>query len=360
MIRSLWRRPQPRSRVLIVRHRKYQRRFFDVILKWVATNVPELAPLFDVRDLPIRVHDWSSYALHVPWLQDPVQEWSPETYAQANQLAAECDARGIPVLNRVDRLLNATKSLGAELMRSVGIATPKMAPITVPCEFEQSLLGLSLPLFIREDWGHSRHVVRVDAFSEVPRVPWSTFQRPVAIEIVDVRNPRDGLHRKYRYVAAGEVGVSHHVQTSAEWITRGENRVITPESREEELHYITQPDPHHEVFQRARRALGLDLVAFDYGYTPDGRMIVWEANPFPTIVFGTRRLVYRNSAIHRTLLAIVRLYLVAAGMPIPAIIDDGLARDFPAVAERFSADFPPTLRERLRNWERRRRRHRAA
>ena len=359
MIRTLWRRPQPRSRVLIVRHRKYQRHFFDVILKWVAANVPELTPLFDVRDLSARIRDWSPYALHVPWLQDPIQEWSPEAYDQANALAIECAARGIPVLNRVDRLLNATKSRGAELMRSAGVATPRMAPIAKPREFEHSLLGLSLPLFIREDWGHSRNVFRVDGPADVSRIPWQTFQRPVAIEIVDVRNPRDGLHRKYRYVAAGDIGVSHHVQTSAEWITRGENRVITAESRDEELHYITQPDANHDALQRARSALGLDLVAFDYGYTPDGRMIVWEANPFPTIVFGTRRLIYRNPAIHRTLLAIVRLYLVAAGLAVPAIVDEGLGLDFLAVAERFNSDFPPTLRERLRNWERSRR-HRAA
>jgi hypothetical protein len=359
MIRTLWRRLQPRSRVLVVRHRKYQQRFFDVILKWVAANVPELAPVFDVRDLPVRVRDWSPYALHVPWLQDPVQEWSPETYDQANALAAECDARGIPVLNRVDRLLNATKSRGADLMRSAGVATPRMASIADPLEFERTLLGLSLPLFVREDWGHSRHVVRIDSPSDIPHIPWTTFQRPLAIEIVDVRNPHDGLHRKYRYVAAGNVGVSHHVQTSAEWITRGENRVITAESRDEELHYIAQPDANHDALQRARSALGLDLVAFDYGYTPDGRMIVWEANPFPTIVFGTRRLIYRNPAIHRTILAIVRLYLVAARIAVPAIVDDGLAHDFRAVAERFTSDFPPTLRERLRNWERRRR-HRAA
>jgi hypothetical protein len=101
------------------------------------------------------------------------------------------------------------------------------------------------------------------------------------------------------------------------------------------------------------------LVAFDYGYAPDGRMIVWEANPFPTIVFGTRRLVYRNPAIHRTLLAIVRMYLVAAGMPIPAAVDDGLALDFPSVESRFTSDFPPTLRERLRSLTRSRRKRAA-
>ncbi len=136
------------------------------------------------------------------------------------------------------------------------------------------------------------------------------------------------------------------MQTSAEWITRGENRVITPETRDEELRYITQPDPNHDALQRARRALGLDLVAFDYGYTPDGRMIVWEANPFPTIVFGTRRLIYRNPAIHRTLLAIVRMYLAAAG---PADSRDNRRRPRPRLLRRRCATSPPTSRPRSAN-----------
>ena len=258
------------------------------------------------------------------------------------------------MLNRVDRLLNADK-ISRRRSSCAASASPRRAwrPLPIRREFERTLLGLTLPLFIREDWGHSRNVV-----------PRRLPGRPAAHPLADVPAPgrpsrsstsaipATACYRKYRYVAAGDVGVSHHLQTSAEWITRGENRVITPETRDEELRYITQPDPNHDALQRARRALGLDLVAFDYGYTPDGRMIVWEANPFPTIVFGTRRLIYRNPAIHRTLLAIVRMYLAAAGLPIPALIDDGLALDFSDVAARFTSDFPPTLRERLRNWER--------
>lgn len=351
-----WRRTNGGPRLLIVRHRKYQRRFYDVIPRWIAANAPQLAPLFDVRELPVRIKDWSPYVLHTAWLQDPVEQWSQETYGQAAALAAACDERGIAVLNRVDRLGHAVKSVGARLMAAAGVNVPRMAPIDDRREFQESLLGLRLPLFIREDWGHSRNVFRVDAPADVERIAWHAFERPLAVEIVDVRNERDGLHRKYRYFAAGDVGVSQHVQTSAEWITRGENRVITPQTRDEELAYVTRPDPHHELLQRARRALGLDLVAFDYGYDREGRMVVWEANPFPTIVFGTRRLVYRNPAIHRTLLAITRLYLDAAGLAVPELIDEGLALDFDAVAERFTAEFPPTLRERWRGWPRWRRR----
>jgi hypothetical protein len=126
--------------------------------------------------------------------------------------------------------------------------------------------------------------------------------------------------------------------------------VITPATRDEELRYIAQPDPHHELLERARQALQLDMVAFDYGYAADGRMIVWEVNPFPTIVFATRRIVYRNPAIHRTLLAILHMYFAAAGLPIPAEIEAGLQLDFDAVAATFTSDFPPTFRERMRRF----------
>lgn len=355
----LWPRAERRPRFLIVRHKKYQRTFFDVILRWVEANLPGLSPLFDVRELPTRVKNWSPYALHVAWLQDPVQQWSATTYQQALDLAAQCDERGIPVVNRVDCLLNATKSRGARLMSEVGVETPRMAPILNPREFQETLLGLELPLFVREDWGHARNLFRVDSADDLHRIPWATFERPLAIEAVDVRDPRDGVYRKHRYLAAGALGISHHLQISREWITRGENRVVTPETRNEELNYISQPDRHHAILQRAREALKLDLVAFDYGYRPDGRMIVWEANPFPHFTFATQRLTYRNPAMHRTMLAIVRMYLAAAGLPIPAEVEDALALDLKGVESRFPMHCKPTLRERVLAWPEHRR-HRAA
>ena len=275
-----------KRRFLIVRHRSYRRFFFDILCRWVKINLPSLDPWFEVRDLPVRVKDWSRYALHTAWLQDPVQRWSMDTYVQSLALAEECERHRVPVVNRVDRLLNATKFRGSQLMSAAGVRVPRMALVEDPNVFERDLCGLSLPLFIREDWGHDHKCFRIDAPSDLPLVPWQSFKRPLAVELTDVRSPHDGLFRKYRFVAAGDVGVSHHLHVSQEWITRGENRVINPLTRAEELAYITQPDSNQEVLQRARLALGLDLVAFDYGYTPDGRLIVWEANPFPHFVFA--------------------------------------------------------------------------
>jgi hypothetical protein len=345
------------SQFLIVRHHTHRRFFFDIILRWLKANFPHLASHFDARYLPARVKNWSSYALHAPWLQDPVQAWSISAYEQALRLANECDLRGIPIVNRVDRLLNASKSRGAELMSQIGVRVPRMARINNRQEFCDTLLDLNLPLFIREDWGHSGQPFRVDVRDDLSRVPWSTFERPLGVEVVDACDPRDRLYRKYRYVAAGDIGISHHLHVSNEWVTRGECRIMNSETRAEELSYITRPDPNHELLQRARQALGLHLVAFDYGYRPDGQMIVWEANPFPHFVFATKRLVYKNPAMHRTLMAIVRLYFSTAGMPIPAEIEAGLSLDFAEVERQFRivrrtnlTDRLLALPSRLRRW----------
>ena len=347
---------------LVVRHCRWKRHFFDVILTWISQHFPEHRPLFDVWDLPDEtasdyphlphltawrklvitakslVHrDRDSlrilsggipagrdYRLHLPWLQDPVQEWSPATFARACSLTRQCDALGIPTVNRVDHLANAVKSTAAMLIARAGVRTPRMEVIRDIREFQETQMGMSLPLFVREDCGHRGGMWRADTLEELRRIPASRLRRPVAVEIVDVRDPRDGLFHKYRYIAAGDVGVSHHVQTSSGWVTRGENRVVTDATRAEELEYIAHLDPRHDELQLARRALGLDIVAFDYGVTQEGRLIIWEANPFPHIKFSQRGLKYRNAALHRTMLAIFRLYLAEAGLAVPQEVEDGL------------------------------------
>ena len=79
------------KRFLVVRHAGKSPGFYDVILHWVEEHVPEIRGLFELRLLPCWIFDWSSYALHVPWLQDPVENWSRRAYAQACRLAAACD-----------------------------------------------------------------------------------------------------------------------------------------------------------------------------------------------------------------------------------------------------------------------------
>lgn len=303
---------------LVVRRRRiFRPHYYDIVLDWVGQNYPGLLSRFRVKSLPCSLPSRTSVVLHIPWLQDPVQRWSPKRYRQANRLAAECDARGIPIINRVDRLINASKCLGSRLMAEAGIGTPRMALIEDADAFRETLLGVGLPLFVREDWGHTGPMIRADTLDEARRIPLDGFQRPVAVQIIDVQDRSDGLYRKYRYVAAGEFGVALHLQITREWITRGGIRIVDERVRKEELAYIGQQDANHAALQTARRALGLDFVAFDYGYDRDGQMIVWEANPYPYLHFSPGDRAYRNHAVHRTLAAMLAMYLSRAQLPIP-------------------------------------------
>jgi hypothetical protein len=312
------------NRFLVVRDASRIPEFYDVILDWIERHVPEIRARFELRVLPCRIADWSLYALHVHWLQDPVESWSQKAYDRACALASECDRRGIPVVNRVDRLRNAMKLEAATRLSRAGIATPAMRLVEDRREFHATRYGLKLPLFVREDAGHGGLMLRVDTDAELRALPLERFQRPVAVELIDVRSPEDGLCRKFRYVVAGRLGVPHHMQATEGWITRGTIRAHTPATQAEEQAYIARPDPRHELFQRARQILGFDLVAFDYGFDQRGRLVVWEANPYPHFHLPKGKLAYLAPAMDRTLAAVVHLYLERAGIAIPQRLQETL------------------------------------
>jgi hypothetical protein len=313
------------KRFLIIRHHKSGPRTFDLLLKWVDRHVPEIRGRFELQSLPCTKLDLSRHSACVFWLGDPVQDWSETAYRQAKELAARCRVEGIPIVNDVEKFTNATKCLGAKLIGGVGFRTPVTKEITDIPRFRRDLSGMELPVLIREDWGHTRPTFRVDSMEDLQHVPIETLHRPIVVEFIDVLSA-DGLYRKCRYFAAGPRGVTHHLQVKDDWLTKGKGQVMRDDIRAEEIDYLCCPDPHHDMFQRAREALGLDTVAFDYGYTPSGETIIWEANPFPLIHFPfAANRQHRRPAIDRTFAAIVKLYCELANIDSPPMLDQLLA-----------------------------------
>jgi len=302
------------QRFLVVRHARNKPDFYDVLLTWLEEHFPALRARFELRLLTDRIDDYEPYIPHLPWLQDPVQAWSPTAYRQANQIAADCDSRSIPIINRVDRLTAAGKSSGAALMRAAGIRTADMARITVPAVFRETLYGLKPPLFVREDWRHCGPVFRADSEAEARRIPLGKFRRPVAVEYIDVRSSHDGLFRKYRYLAACEVGFPLSMHPGRAWFVKGSNTEFNDDLRDEEIEFLSRTDPNDAQFQAARRALGLDFVAFDYSYDRNGQLVVWEANPFPHLHFGSHHRSHRWPAVSRVMAAMAHLYAKRAGL----------------------------------------------
>ncbi len=316
---------EAQRRILLVQHPVHQHGFYDVVLDWLDKNLPQVRGRFDLQPLHDDLVPSPGHTLLVPWLQDPVQDWSEAAYAAAAALEARCDAAGIAVVNRVTRLHHAGKSEGAARMRLAGLRTPRMVPVQDATAFRADGGGLDFPLLVREDWGHGGWICEVRDAAGLAGLSLAPWRRPVAGEMILLPDPQDGLFRKYRYVVAGERGVPHHLQASQEWVTRGDGRVTNERTRQEELDYIGSPSPHHALFVAACRHLGLDFVAFDYGLDTDGRPVVWEANPFPYLQFSRTTLVYRNDAMHRTIAVMVALYLERAGIAVPPPLLDYLA-----------------------------------
>lgn len=311
-------------RIVIAQHRVFRRDYYGQWLRWVESTMPELRPIFEVHDLPCAGVSWHNVALFTAWLQDPVQSWCMETFDQTRRIQDYCARAGIPVLNRVERLSNATRHRGAQLMAGAGLRVPRSAPILNHHEFRETFMGLRFPLFVREDWDHWGPFALAETPEQARAIDLSAYRMPLAVEKVDVRDPKDGLYRKYRCITAGPHSVAAHLQVTEDWITRGGKRITTEVAQRDELAYIRAPEQNHGLFQKARRALGLEFVGFDYGYEPTGEMIVWEANPLPGVNFAVSTTMYRNEAIHRTFFAMTRMYLDAAGVPHPPRMRAGL------------------------------------
>lgn len=312
------------KRFLIVRHSLKSPKFYDIILDWVTENLPQSRQYFELRLLPCPMVNWSQYGLHIPWLQDPVQQWSGRAYRQALKLSEQCDRHGIPIINRVDNLLNASKSNGARLIGSTGIRTPKTIAIDNPDEFHRTLGDMSPPFIIRDDWGHQRDMHLITSPDQIAAIDFNRFTHPIAVEFIDTRDPVDGLYRKYRYVAAGDIGISLSMHVRKHWLVRGQENERSDSLLEEEILFTSQPDPNHERLQRARQALELDFVAFDYSYDEDGNLVVWEANPYPYLHLPRKKL-HRRTAYERVFAALVKLYCDKSGLPHDPKIDELLA-----------------------------------
>lgn len=315
------------ERFLIVRHPGEKPMFYQTYLDWLAIHFPRLRAHFELHLLPVSLRRKGNYVLHIPWLQDPVENWSTTAHFQATSLMKQCDHLRIPVINRVNRLTNAAKSSAPGLITAAvpDFRVPKTVRITDPVSFYDNAMDLPLPILVREDYGHQNPILRIDAANELRSATIQHMKRPVASEIIDVRSP-DGLFRKYRYVVAGEIGVPLSMHLCQTWIARGSCALYNEQMHSEEKEYTRTTCSHHGSFVKAARALSLDLVAFDYSLDKNGVPVIWEANPYPFFHFpsGEFRQVYGGAATARVFAAMTTLYLLKAGIRPPRALEAAL------------------------------------
>ena len=320
------------NRILVTRHPAKHSSMFRDFWAWAKLDVPELVARMEFQHLPYTLSNTNHqrFSAHVSWINDTLDLWSPSGFRDACQLANHCRSNEITCINSIDRIANVGKARGAELMRNAGVRTPIAIPLAGKASITADELlaaGISLPCLIREERGHGRISEFVADADQLTKVDLSRYHFPIATEFIDTRDPVDGLYRKYRYVSAGEVGVPRHMITDRQWDVRPHRRVKEARVLEQEAEYIRNPDPNHEQLQAARDTLGMDLVGFDYSFTPNRELVIWEANPYldmnaPKHVSNEQL----GDAVSRTFAAVAHLYLRSAGVEIPFYVQSLLTK----------------------------------
>ena len=256
----------------------------------------------ELRSLPCEIRDWSEYSLVVPWIPDTLLYRSAQVRQQALTLTESCDTHGVPVINRPERLLSTSKHDCSRQIAGLGVRTPHVERIVDIEGFQRDLNGLKPPLLVREDLAHGgwSPVFLVQRLEDAQEIPLEKFANPIAAEFIDVRHPRDGLVRKYRYMAMGETGIAHTLQISQNWEVRSGVRLLNEQTKREEIAYADAVEPFHETLQRVRCGLGLDFLAFDYSVDQEGELVVWEINVLPGLGIPVRAKSRALDSAHRT------------------------------------------------------------
>jgi len=275
-------------------------------------------------------------------LADPLEELYPDCYAEAVSIARDAERRGIRLYNPPQVLAEHSKGRTAALLADAGIPCPRARPYRDRTELVRLLEDAEYPAILRADTDHAQIDARVLRDSGALADPASgPVPAPgVLSPLVDVRSGRKATGRpdpfrrwvhRYRAFVFGDICMPGHLHFSGSWVVGGHNviwdlvdsrsrwvrdrlgagrlnglaqRLIRTDpwyraGRAADIRFRREGPPDPELFVRAARALGYDFVAFDFGRLPDGRPIIFEANPYPFINSMPGGILWRERELDR-------------------------------------------------------------
>lgn len=195
------------------------------------------------------------------------------------------------VINRPEAVLRTSRDEVANVLRGIpGLLVPRVLLFRGgdPDAALEAVTGagLEFPLIVRLPATHrGRSMVLVEDGDQF-RSQVSTEQDYFAIEFVDYRSA-DGLYRKYRTWSFGGRQVFRHLAVTEHWIVHvtpgNEYMIDRPDLIDEEIRLMERlegdfPDEVHAIITEIGERLGLDCFGVDFGFHPDGRMVLFEAN----------------------------------------------------------------------------------
>lgn len=247
------------------------------------------------------------------WLADPLREMYPACFAEAAAIEARARAAGLRLVNPPSSLSNGIKSVQARLWRDAGIPTPSCVPVAHRAALEEAAVRTGFPVLLKSDALHAQErMVFCDSATTLRALPDAALPLPgVVSPFVDTRTgwdevrPRTPWARAYhkkRLIVFGDVLQARNVffsdgpivglSTSSLWRYRprdgrpsrpgifGLRRRERAEVAIDLAYFRSGECDAPDVMRRAARALGFGFAAIDYSVFADGRVCLWEANPY--------------------------------------------------------------------------------
>ena len=329
--------------VLIVRHGPGRGR----LPGYVDPVLARLAELDPAVHRALRFHgtgsgvppDLSAPRAVVFWLGDPLRELYPDCFAEASAIEAEARERGRRLVNPPSALSNSIKSVQARLWLDAGVPASPCFPFANRGELERAVAEAPFPVLLKGDRMHSQdHMHFCRSLAELRALPDEALPLPgIATPFVDTRagyaETRPGtiwarLYHKKRVMIFGDAIQARHVFFSENPIVgltssigrhgrksrrrhlvrifglRGEQR----EMLEADYAFFRSEGEAAELMLRAARTLGFGYAAIDYSTFADGRVVLWEANPYPAIPGPTNYVLPRERRFAERFDALCRGY----------------------------------------------------
>jgi hypothetical protein len=228
--------------------------------------------------------------------QDPLGPLYPEVFRYAKELERACDDAGVPLLGRPEPLSQTCKSRQLRLLRRAGLFAPRAVHLS---HWRDALAGdrIAFPLVLRYDCGHASSDEGFAGPFHSPeellaaRLPERDAWPPrrglaglAAVEYVEAQKT-DGFYRKYKSLVFGDRVVPTIFSIVSDWYR---HHTFEPEKAryrgEVERFLHGEIDPRErELCLAAARATGFEIASVDYSYLPDGALVVFESNPYPSI-----------------------------------------------------------------------------
>ena len=246
----------------------------------------EVEPLLAMLKQRDEGGDFSAFDCVLNLVSEP--ERSPKTLEALGLLLRGYRGR---VINRPERVLRTSRAEVANALSGIpGLLVPRALRLRggdPDAAFDAvSEAGLAFPLIVRHTATHRGKSMVIAGNEPEFRAAVAEDRDYFAIEYVDY-SAAGGLFRKYRMWSFGGRQIFRHLAIAEHWNVHikdaTEVMADRPDLIDEELRLMERaegafPEQVHAAVAEMGERLGLDCFGVDFGFHPDGRMVLFEAN----------------------------------------------------------------------------------